>query len=80
MLKAGPTTLIPTFSLISRHGDESPLLMKLVRRSRKSPERYVIDYLIQPYVKALSHLLFEEGLHYEGHPQTYFGKSMAATS
>ena len=33
------------------------------------PEEFVIDTLLRPYVRAVAHLLFEEGLHYEGHTQ-----------
>jgi hypothetical protein len=67
--KAGSTTLMPTFSLISRDGSDVPLLISLLGTSRKTPEAFVIDRLLRPYVAALAHLLFEEGLQYEGHPQ-----------
>lgn len=69
LMKPGTTTLMPTFSLISRRGDEPPLLLTLVRRSKQSAEDFVIDRLLRPYVDALAHLFFEEGLQYEGHPQ-----------
>lgn len=65
----GTSTLIPTFSLISRHKKEPPLLLRLLCSSRKTPEKFVIDRLLRPYVSALAHLFFEEGLQYEGHPQ-----------
>lgn len=69
LLKRGQSTLAPTFSLISRRGSEPPLLVEWIRQKRRSPGKFVLEQLIEPYVKALAHLFFEEGLQYEGHPQ-----------
>ena len=66
---AGTTSLLPVFSLVSRRGTRAPILVDLIRRSRRSPEAYVVDCLLAPYVRALAYLLFEHGLQYEGHPQ-----------
>ena len=65
----GTTSLLPAFSLISRRGTRAPILVDLIKRSRRSPETYVMECLLAPYVRALSYLLFEHGLQYEGHPQ-----------
>jgi hypothetical protein len=62
-------SLIPTFSLISRSGDQPPLLVRLARRSRKSPEQFLLDTIVAPFIKVMAYLLFEEGLQYEGHAQ-----------
>jgi hypothetical protein len=62
-------TLIPAFSLISRRGAEEPLLVELIRRAGGRPEAFVIDRLLAPYVDALSFLLLEHGLQFEGHSQ-----------
>ena len=61
--------LVPMFSLISKRGDRSPLLVELIRRSGRRPERFVIEELIEPYVDALAHLLFVEGIQVEANPQ-----------
>lgn len=65
----GTTTLLPTFSLISKDGTRPPLLVRLIQRSKRSAEAFVVDRLIRPYVNVLAYLLFEHGLQYEGHPQ-----------
>lgn len=62
-------TLIPAFSLISRHGTEDPLLVGMIRRAGVRPEAFVVDRLLAPYVDALSFLLLEHGLQFEGHSQ-----------
>jgi len=67
--KARAGSLIPTFSLISRAGDQPPLLIRLARRSRKSPEQFLLDTIVAPFIKVMAYLLFEEGLQYEGHAQ-----------
>lgn len=67
--KAGTSTLIPLFSLISRHDGQPPLLLTLIRRSKLSPEEFVADRVLRPYVNVLAYLLFEHGLQYEGHSQ-----------
>lgn len=63
------TSLLPAFSLISSRDTKVPILVSLIKRSRRTPERFVVDTLLRPYVNALSYLLFEQGLQYEGHPQ-----------
>jgi len=65
----GTTSLLPAFSLISRRGTRAPILVDLIKRSRRRAEAYVMDCLLAPYVSALAYLLFEQGLQYEGHPQ-----------
>ncbi len=67
--KARAGSLIPTFSLISRSGDDPPLLIRMARRSRKSPEKFLLDTIVAPFIKVMAYLLFEEGLQYEGHAQ-----------
>ncbi len=67
--KEKSTSLIPGFSILSKHGDRDPLLIRLARRSKKAPERFVLDTFFYPLVKILAYLLFEEGLQYESHPQ-----------
>jgi IucA / IucC family len=62
-------TLVPAFSLISRRSAEEPLLVQLIRRAGGRPEAFVIDRLLAPYVDALSFLLLEHGLQFEGHSQ-----------
>ena len=62
-------TLIPAFSLVSRRGEEEPPLVDLIRRAGVRPEAFVIDRLLAPYVDALSFLLLEHGLQFEGHSQ-----------
>ena len=62
-------TLIPAFSLISRRGADEPLLVDVIRRAGVRPESFVIDRLLAPYVDALSFLLLEHGLQFEGHSQ-----------
>ena len=62
-------TLIPAFSLVSRRGDEEPPLVDQIRRAGVRPEAFVIDRLLAPYVDALSFLLLEHGLQFEGHSQ-----------
>ena len=67
--KASGGNLIPMFSLISRSGDQPPLLIRLARRSRKSPEQFLLDTIVAPFIRVIAYLLFEEGLQYEGHAQ-----------
>jgi len=67
--KARAGSLIPTFSLISGSGNKIPLLIRLARRSRKSPEKFLLDAIVHPFVRVMAYLLFEEGLQYEGHAQ-----------
>jgi hypothetical protein len=69
MIEPGTTTLMPVFSLISQEAGRAPHLVRLIRRSRRTPEEFVIDTLIRPYVNAEAHLLFEEGVQHEGHTQ-----------
>jgi hypothetical protein len=61
--------LVPAFSLISRRGERPPWLVDLIRESTLGAEQFVVDMLLQPYVKALAYLMFEHGLHLEGHTQ-----------
>jgi hypothetical protein len=61
--------LIPLFSLLSPLGIAPPLLVRLITESGLSPERFVLDCLIAPYVRALAHLLFVEGIQLQGHAQ-----------
>ena len=66
----GGNTLAPLFALTSRGPrGEPPLLVELIRQSRRSPEAYLVSKVIEPYVRALAYLLFEEGLQVEGHTQ-----------
>lgn len=69
MSEPGTTTVMPVFSLISRDGDRVPLLVRLMQRSMRRPEEFVIDALIRPYVNAEAYLLFEQGVQHEGHTQ-----------
>ena len=62
-------SVIPVFSLISVRPNRPPLLVDWIRRSKQKPEAFVIDRLLEPYVKTLSHLFFEHGLQCEGHSQ-----------
>lgn len=61
--------LIPAFAAISRQGHDVPLLVQQIRRSGTRAERFVIERVLRPYVRALAYLLFEEGIQYEGHTQ-----------
>jgi len=65
----GARSLVPVFSLISRRGARPPLLVDLIRRAGLSPEEFVIERLVKPYVRALSYLLLEQGIQVEGHAQ-----------
>jgi hypothetical protein len=65
----GKTTAIPVCSLISRREDRPPLLVELIGQSRQTPEAFVVDRLLRPYVKVLAYLLFEQGLQCEAHSQ-----------
>lgn len=67
--RAGRNTLIPAFALTAARAGRRPLLVELIRERGGSPEEYVIEHLLAPYVRALAFLLFEEGLQYEGHSQ-----------
>lgn len=69
MTEPGSTTLMPVFSLISHQGDRVPLLVRLIRRSTRAPEDFVIDTLLRAYVNAEAYLLFEQGVQHEGHAQ-----------
>jgi hypothetical protein len=46
-----------------------PLLVRLIRRSRRRPEEFILETLIRPYVNAEAYLLFEHGVQHEGHTQ-----------
>ena len=61
--------LMPAFSLIAPHGDRPPLLVTLIRRSSLSAEQFVVDHVLQPYVRTLAFLMFEHGIHLEAHVQ-----------
>ncbi len=61
--------LVPVFSLIAPRGERPPLLVEAMRRSGLRPERFVVERLLRPYVRVLAHLLFEEGIQLQGHPQ-----------
>jgi hypothetical protein len=74
-----PTTLVPAFSLISRRGDEPPLLVELIRRSGKSPERFVAERVLLPYINVLSYLLFDQGISCEAHSQNVLFETSADT-
>ena len=65
----GTTSLLPAFSLISRRGARVPILVDLIKRSRRRAEAYVMDCVLAPYISALAYLLFDQGLQYQGHPQ-----------
>lgn len=65
----GTSTLLPVFSLLARRGAREPMLVSWIARTRLRPEAYVLEQIIEPYVKVLSFLLFDQGLQYEGHPQ-----------
>jgi hypothetical protein len=69
LTQPGTTTLLPTFSFISHDRNRLPLLVRLIQRSKRPPEAFVVDQLLRPYVDVLAYLLFEHGLQYEGHPQ-----------
>ncbi len=69
MERRGTTTLMPVFSLASCDGDRPPLLVRLIRDSKRSAEDFVIDTLIRPYVDLEAYLLFEQGVQHEGHAQ-----------
>ncbi len=62
-------TVVPVFSLISRRGQDEPMLVELIERSGLCAEEYVLRHLIRPYVEVLAYLLFVEGIHVEGHTQ-----------
>ena len=65
----GTSTLVPVCSLISRRGKRPPLLVDLIGNSRPNAEEFVVDRLFRPYVRALAHLLFEEGVGCDAHSQ-----------
>ena len=69
MFEAGAGDLVPLFSLISQRGKSVPLLVEMIRRSGLSPEEFVLQSLVHPYVTALGYLLFEHGIQVEGHAQ-----------
>ena len=61
--------LIPVFSLLSFCDGREPLLVELIRREGGLAEDVVVEQILEPYVRALSYLLFVEGVHIEGHGQ-----------
>lgn len=61
--------LVPLFSLISARGAAPPLLVDMIHASGLSPETFVVENLVGPYVDVLSYLLFVHGVHFEGHGQ-----------
>src|SRR6185503_13823390 len=61
--------LMPAFSLFAADGERPPWLVTLIRRSTLSPERFVREHVLQPYVQTLAFLMFEHGLHLECHAQ-----------
>jgi hypothetical protein len=61
--------LAPAFSLTAREGEHGSLLERMARRAGVAPEELVIEQVLEPYVRVLSFLLFEEGLQVEAHPQ-----------
>ncbi len=61
--------LVPAFSLIAPRGDRPPLLVELIRQSTMTPEDFVVDKLLIPYVGVLAHLLLDEGIQVQGHAQ-----------
>lgn len=67
--RPGAGSLVPGFSLISQRAGAAPLLVELIQETNRKPEDVVIEQLLTPYVRTLSHLLFVEGLQYEGHTQ-----------
>lgn len=67
--RSGVGSLVPSFSLISKRAGAAPLLVDLIEEARQKPEDFVIEQILTPYVRTLSHLLFVEGLQYEGHTQ-----------
>ena len=69
MSKARAGDLVPLFSLISRRDDEVPLLVEMIRRSGATPEEFVLEKLVRPYVAVLAYLLFEQAIQVEGHAQ-----------
>lgn len=74
LTEPGTTSVIPVFALISRRADRLPLLAMLIGRSKQTPEAFVVNRLIRPYVNAMAYLLFEQGLQYEGHTQNVLVK------
>ncbi len=61
--------LIPAFSLIARSGDRDPRLVDLIRQDGGRPEDVVVEQVLEPYVRVVSHLLLVEGIQIEGHTQ-----------
>jgi hypothetical protein len=61
--------LMPTFSMISKRGDQPPLLVELVRDGGVPATEFVLERFVRPYVAALSYLLFVQGIQTEGHTQ-----------
>jgi hypothetical protein len=61
--------LIPVFSLIARSGDRDPRLVDVIRSEGGRPEDVVVQLMLEPYVRVLSHLLLVEGMQVEGHSQ-----------
>lgn len=62
LTQRGTSRLLPVFSLISRRGRRPPILLELIARSRRRPERWIVDTLLKPYVDALAYLIFAQGL------------------
>jgi hypothetical protein len=69
LTRPGARELVPVFSLIAPRGAHAPMLVDLIRQSGLRPERFVVERLLRPYVRMLAHLLFEEGIQVQGHPQ-----------
>lgn len=69
MFEAGGGQIVPVFSLISRRGQNVPLVVEMIRRSGLEAEEFVMQKLARPYVTVLAYLLFEQGIQVEGHAQ-----------
>lgn len=63
------SVLVPMFSLISKRGDDPPLVVDLIHRSGLAAEDFVIETLITPHVEAVAYLLFVQGIQVETHMQ-----------
>jgi len=72
--------LIPAFSLTAERDEQHPLLVEWIHRSGASPETFILDQIIRPYVRLLAYLMFEEGLQVEGHAQNVLFETNAEES
>jgi len=61
--------LCPAFSLLSSHEGKTPLVVDMIGRSGLSPETFLVERVLLPYINVLAYLLFEQGIQIEGHSQ-----------